>query len=293
MMTEAKLNAMADDIATNGQQSPILKNENGAVIDGRNRLVACQIAGVEPEFETVGMTEEATKSLIVSMNIMRRHLTPSQRSVIAAQMVTTKKGGDRTSKESKSSNELLLSQHGAAELLDVSVSSVKRAQTLINDAPEALVKQVRDGKLSVSEGTNIVHGVSVKKKQRSAETEKLRAGSESMRKIESLFEGLSSKAKTAVFRKLSQEETIQTSIERQSKEQQRGGLRALEHASSLVHDALLAFDGLRTQYMKDAGWLAKARHSEEDIKVVDGIVRVLQLLPERIQQAENFINEKR
>ena len=47
---DAELQDLADDIKANGLQNPITLSE-GRILDGRNRLAACKIAGVEPNFE--------------------------------------------------------------------------------------------------------------------------------------------------------------------------------------------------------------------------------------------------
>jgi serine/threonine-protein kinase len=63
--------------AANGQREPIWLFEQ-QVLDGRNRLAACKLAGVEPKFkEFKGAPEEAIR-LVWSLNFKRRHLTPSQ-----------------------------------------------------------------------------------------------------------------------------------------------------------------------------------------------------------------------
>ena len=50
LMGEDELQALADDIRDNGLRNPILRFE-GKILDGRNRLTACRLAGVEPRFE--------------------------------------------------------------------------------------------------------------------------------------------------------------------------------------------------------------------------------------------------
>src|SRR6266481_5023290 len=56
LMNEEELAALAADISENGQTDPIIVgqvNSSGDefVVDGRNRLKACKIAGVEPKLE--------------------------------------------------------------------------------------------------------------------------------------------------------------------------------------------------------------------------------------------------
>jgi ParB-like chromosome segregation protein Spo0J len=49
MMSQAELQALAEDLRQQGQLHPVVMYR-GQVLDGRNRLVACEIAGVEPRF---------------------------------------------------------------------------------------------------------------------------------------------------------------------------------------------------------------------------------------------------
>jgi hypothetical protein len=77
-----ELKALADDIKKNGQFQTILVF-GGKILDGRNRLKACKLAGVEPRFERIALVDPL--DFVVSCNLHRRHLTPAQRrEVIAA-----------------------------------------------------------------------------------------------------------------------------------------------------------------------------------------------------------------
>ena len=57
-------------------------DQDGQVLDGRNRLAACQMAGVQPMFETYD--GKNVDSYALSVNITRRHLTKGQAAMIAA-----------------------------------------------------------------------------------------------------------------------------------------------------------------------------------------------------------------
>jgi hypothetical protein len=76
-----ELQELADDIRENGLRHPIVLYQ-GKILDGRNRLLACEIAGVEPRFvEWDG--KGSPVEWVVSENLVRRHLTSSQCAVIA------------------------------------------------------------------------------------------------------------------------------------------------------------------------------------------------------------------
>src|SRR5689334_16914250 len=73
MMHEDELAELAEDILANGLLHPIIIDADGVLIDGRNRLVACEKAGVEPSYQQLD-GHDAT-ALIVSANLARRNLS--------------------------------------------------------------------------------------------------------------------------------------------------------------------------------------------------------------------------
>lgn len=81
MLAQGELQELADDIATNGLRDALTVDASGRLLDGRNRLRACELVGVRPRFETYSGPHP--EWLVVSRNIHRRHLDPSQRAAIA------------------------------------------------------------------------------------------------------------------------------------------------------------------------------------------------------------------
>jgi ParB-like chromosome segregation protein Spo0J len=86
---------LAEDIRENGLLEPILLTPEGRILDGRNRFRACRLAKIAPRFETIREPEEKWLCLVVSRNIRRRHLTPSQTAAFAAELVTTSHGANQ------------------------------------------------------------------------------------------------------------------------------------------------------------------------------------------------------
>lgn len=76
MLSDSELRELADDIAENGLQEALVKQGN-VLLDGRNRLAACKLAGVEPIYREFTGGDAAV--FIVSANLKRRHLTKEQR----------------------------------------------------------------------------------------------------------------------------------------------------------------------------------------------------------------------
>ena len=79
MMSDAELGELALDIRRNGLLSPIVLDQEGNLIDGRNRLEACRIAGFRPVFtQRTFVSDKDRREYIFSMNVRRRHLDAHQ-----------------------------------------------------------------------------------------------------------------------------------------------------------------------------------------------------------------------
>lgn len=82
------------DVKANGLREPITLYQ-GKILDGRNRARACVKAKVRPRTRVWKGTDPL--AYVVSLNLARRHLTESQRAMVAARLVQTSHGGDRRS----------------------------------------------------------------------------------------------------------------------------------------------------------------------------------------------------
>jgi hypothetical protein len=84
---------LAERIKANGLLDAILIDERGVLIDGRTRLAACEIAGIEPRFEQINGADP--DALIADKNMGRRDLTKGQRAMIGALSVSEPISGYR------------------------------------------------------------------------------------------------------------------------------------------------------------------------------------------------------
>jgi hypothetical protein len=89
MMDEPELQELANSIKANGQRDPIIMHE-GKILDGRNRYAACQLAGVDPIERP--FTGKDPLAFVMDQNLSRRHLTTSQRALVAEKLATMKSG---------------------------------------------------------------------------------------------------------------------------------------------------------------------------------------------------------
>ena len=97
MMTDDELTGLAAGIKANGLIHPIILDPTGkTVIDGRNRLRACEIAGVEPRFEKLSGQDPA--AFIVSVNLARRNLKKGQQAMALAMIYPEPEKGGRGKK---------------------------------------------------------------------------------------------------------------------------------------------------------------------------------------------------
>jgi hypothetical protein len=100
MMSDDELADLALDIKANGLIHPIVLDTAGELlVDGRNRFKACELAGVEPEFERLNGKDDPA-DFIISANIARRNLIQGQRAILLAKIHPETRQGKRTSSES-------------------------------------------------------------------------------------------------------------------------------------------------------------------------------------------------
>lgn len=83
MLSGEELDGLAADIAERGLLQPIVLDADGRILDGRNRHLACERAGIEPRFETYDGDDPAGYAL--SVNIARRSLSKGQAAMIVAE----------------------------------------------------------------------------------------------------------------------------------------------------------------------------------------------------------------
>lgn len=156
MMPKADLEALAADIKANGLQMPV-ELLDGKIIDGRNRYRACEIADIEPTFVNVQVDDPVV--YVLSRNLHRRHLSLSQRAMIAVKvkdhfaaeakkrMLAGKKSDPRVTLPQGRTGK---ARDQAGAVLGVSGSLVDRATKVLTDGVPELVEQVESGKLSVT-----------------------------------------------------------------------------------------------------------------------------------------------
>lgn len=81
LMSEPELRDLAESIRENGQREPCVVNSAGLGIDGRNRVAACGIAGVEPQWV---VDDGDPIRLILDRNTRRRQMSTGAQAMAVA-----------------------------------------------------------------------------------------------------------------------------------------------------------------------------------------------------------------
>jgi N6-adenosine-specific RNA methylase IME4/ParB-like chromosome segregation protein Spo0J len=142
LLTGASFNELVADIKARGLIHPIVEMGN-AILDGRNRYLACNLAGVR--IRTVKYAGNDPVGYVIATNLHRRHLNESQRAMVAARLADMPQGRPSLNAENSA-----FSQVRAAELLGVDRRTVQFAKTVQDDAIPALAARVDAGEVAVS-----------------------------------------------------------------------------------------------------------------------------------------------
>jgi ParB-like chromosome segregation protein Spo0J len=148
-VTYEEIEALADDIRENGLRHPIVRYQ-GQILDGRNRLLACEKAGREPVFTDHEGDEQSAQDLVDSLNIQRRELTNAQRAIVAARRLqreekaTGRKPGNNGEKVGR--RPTIKTVDRLAKGFKTGSKSIQQARSLLENAPD-LAAQVESGAL--------------------------------------------------------------------------------------------------------------------------------------------------
>lgn len=81
LLEEAEFSELCNSIKRDGLDQPIVIDKEGRLLDGRNRLLACDRSSVEPLIEVYDGTDPVGFSL--RANLHRRHLNQGQKAMVA------------------------------------------------------------------------------------------------------------------------------------------------------------------------------------------------------------------
>jgi len=188
-MSEEEFNELVEDIRQNGQLEPIILYE-GKILDGWNRYNACMKLGIKPKMVEYNGENLNPLNFVISKNIKRRHLTASQKALLALeikpllaeeakkrQLSSLKQYKENTvpeiipEREEKKENgdtvvpKVAQREKGrtieqAGKIIGVGKEYIRKAEKVKKEAPE-LVEKIMKGEMNLSEASK-----EIRKKQR-------------------------------------------------------------------------------------------------------------------------------
>lgn len=154
MMIDERLDDLADDIGKSGLRETI-KLFDGKILDGRNRYLACLRADVEPRTEEVNLGGMSPTIYSLDMNLHRRHLSVSQRTMIGArawclfdkedELLASEGGEDHTGIEKRKK----LSRYDISKMVNVGGRTVHKGRAVLTGGIPDLVEAVDAGYVKV------------------------------------------------------------------------------------------------------------------------------------------------
>jgi hypothetical protein len=216
-MSDDEYARLREDIATNGLLDAITLYD-GQVLDGRHRLRACEETGTEPRFTEY--EDDSPAQFVLSHNVARRHLSVSQRAMIATDFLPQleaeaaerqkrlgRERGGQPSVDSSTQGPPPGPRHAgqparaaedAGNAIGVSGSYVARAKRVAQNDPN-LAQKVRAGDVTVSAAEDIVKAKLNGQKSQKLETGAVRPAV--IRRVAEQAEGLSHAIGTLALRK--------------------------------------------------------------------------------------------
>lgn len=161
MMGATEFDGLVRDIAEHGQREPIVIHNN-MILDGRNRYKACIKLGLKPitrEWDGDG----SPVAYVISLNLHRRHLNESQRSLVAAKVANMPLGGATYRSANLQTDSI--SQAEAARMLNVSTRSVATAVKVQREATPDTVAEVERGDKTITEAMREIKRDNIERKR--------------------------------------------------------------------------------------------------------------------------------
>lgn len=154
-MQDDEFLALCESIRLHGQREPVLVWD-GLILDGVHRTRACMRLGITPRTEAFEGDGAAAQAMVLDLNLHRRHLSTSQRAMIAAGLATRQPGGTGANQHNGRRPADLpdsMTQAEAAALLNVGERTLREAKRLLSEADTELAENVRSGAWTLNAAT--------------------------------------------------------------------------------------------------------------------------------------------
>lgn len=153
MLSAAELQDLAADIKSHGLQQPCVR-QGDVLLDGRNRLAACKIAGVDAKF--VEYEGDSPVAFIIGANLKRRHLDKGQKIALGLEIEPYFAAEAKNRMNAGKADPVGKSPTGSGKSRDTAATAVGVCGKILSDAkaikkasPERFEK-IKQGKLSVA-----------------------------------------------------------------------------------------------------------------------------------------------
>ncbi len=160
LMHVAQLQELADDIKAHGLREPIISLD-GMILDGQNRMRACELSEVFPRIVAFGNIKGNNASpveYVLGQNLRRRHMNDSERAMAAARISLYQEKHPTTPANPRANlhgGVRIQTRKNAAKMLDVSERSVASARKIIEKGIPKLAEAVNAGGVAVSTAAEV------------------------------------------------------------------------------------------------------------------------------------------
>ena len=156
--TEAEREGLRSDIARNGVKVPVVIFQK-KILDGRNRGYFASQLGKPVRITEFTGTEEEARALVISLNLVRRHLSAAQQQLLGLQLFgdeSKKEAAEKRTRKPKSVprniqgtnngnsgeewTDIVTRKAKQAGLTSVSPDGIRAMEHVVNGAPETLAK---------------------------------------------------------------------------------------------------------------------------------------------------------
>ncbi|QXZ79637.1 MT-A70 family methyltransferase [Rhizobium sp. L51/94] len=180
MLPEGEIGELSKDIEARGQEQAVWLLD-GKILDGRNRDEACHRLGIDAWTEDYKGNDPL--GFVLSLNLRRRHLSDSQRAMVAARIVDWENGMNQTTGGAH------VHAREAGRRLSISERAVKAAKRIREHGIDTLVHAMEQGSISITVGETISH------LQREAQEEVLRSEKKHIKALAKAFRAEDQKIK--------------------------------------------------------------------------------------------------
>jgi len=146
-MSEKEFKVFSADIKAKGLQTKITIYE-GKVLEGRNRYKAARYSLNDDSFQQLPVGVNPV-DYVISMNVNRRHLSTSQRALIASRLVTTKLGSNQHANGG-------VTFEKAAKMLNVGETILKDGKVVFENGAKEVIEKIQKGDLTIGKAKEIV-----------------------------------------------------------------------------------------------------------------------------------------